>query len=362
MMTGPGGLGEPQRAGRGECGVKRRPLYSGSSKARTQAAQRPTEPGGRKSAPQPVYLHEPEGPTTRERIARVWVPFSTKHRTKLVVAASVLITLLLVGGWQLFQPASQRLTQDDINQAVNFAMDERPRPPSVASLAYAAVIPSVVRVNGYDLSKKDEEEAKPPTQGLPPPVENPPAGEVQEDFHEKYTAVGTGVVIDDQGTILTNLHVARAAPRLRVEFFDGTEADARIVGARPELDLAIIQPNRLPDDLQPATLGSSASLRPGDDVVAIGFPFGIGPSASAGVVSGLLRIFEQEGSPTMRNMIQFDAAANPGNSGGPLVNADGEVVGIVTAILNPSGIRTFAGIGFAATIEDAGGAVEDSPL
>ena len=341
--------------------MKRRPLYSGSSKARTQAAQRLSKGGRNPSQPLPTYIYEPEGPTTRERIVRAWGPFSARHRTRLIVATSVLITVLLVGGWQLFQPAAQRLTQDDINQAVNFAISERPRPPSVASMAYAAVIPSVVRVNGYDPNAEPGEETAAPAEGAPP-VENPPAGEVQEDFHEKYTAVGTGVVIDDQGTILTNLHVARAAPRLRVEFFDGTEAEARIVGARPELDLAIIQPDHLPDDLQPATLGSSASLRPGDDVVAIGFPFGIGPSASAGVVSGLLRIFAQEGSPAMRNMIQFDAAANPGNSGGPLVNADGEVVGIVTAILNPSGIRTFAGIGFAATIEDAGGAVEESPL
>jgi len=97
-------------------------------------------------------------------------------------------------------------------------------------------------------------------------------------------------------------------------------------------------------------------------VVAVGFPFGIGPSASSGVVSGLLRVLEQEGQSTMRDLIQFDAAANPGNSGGPLVNADGEVVGIVTAILNPSGIRTFAGIAFAATIDSAAGAVDDSPL
>jgi serine protease DegQ len=338
--------------------VRRRPLYSGSSKARPQGGRRSTEAGA-SGRSQPVYTLEPEAPTLRQRAMAWWAPLSARHRTKLAIAASVLITLLLVGGWQLIQPAAQRLSQDDINEAVNFAMDERPRPPSVASMAYAAVIPSVVRVNGYD--PKAATAAPDPKDGQPP-IDNPPAGEIEEDFHEKYTAVGTGVVIDDQGTILTNLHVARAAQKLRVEFFDGTEADARIVGARPELDLAIIQPNRIPDDLQPAVLGASSDLRPGDDVVAIGFPFGIGPSASAGVVSGLLRVFQQEGQPAMRNLIQFDAAANPGNSGGPLVNANGEVVGIVTAILNPSGIRTFAGIAFAATIEDAGGAVEESPL
>jgi S1-C subfamily serine protease len=134
------------------------------------------------------------------------------------------------------------------------------------------------------------------------------------------------------------------------------------MGGRPDIDLAIIRPLIVPDDLQPATLASTANLRPGDEVVAVGFPFGIGPSASAGVVSGLLRVLEQEGQPAIRDLIQFDAATNPGNSGGPLVNADGEVVGIVTAILNPSGLRTFAGIAFAAPIEIAAGAVGESPL
>lgn len=338
--------------------MRRRPLYSGSNRARSTTGQRQTKAGAGHPS-QPVYILDPPEPTLRQRAARRLTPFAAKHRTKLAIAASVLITLGLVGGYQLTQPAAQRLTQGDINQAVNFAMDERPRPPSVASMAYAAVIPSVVRVNGYD---PENTTPVPESKDAQPPIENPPAGEVQEDFHEKYTAVGTGVVIDDQGTILTNLHVARAAKKLRVQFFDGTEADARIVGARPELDLAIITPSLIPDDLQPAVLGASGDLRPGDDVVAIGFPFGIGPSASAGVVSGMLRVFEQEGQPAIRNLIQFDAAANPGNSGGPLVNANGEVVGIVTAILNPSGIRTFAGIAFAATIEDAGGAVEESPL
>jgi S1-C subfamily serine protease len=98
-------------------------------------------------------------------------------------------------------------------------------------------------------------------------------------------------------------------------------------------------------------------------VTAIGFPFGIGPSASSGVISGLHRTFvSPEGKQTLSDMIQFDAAANPGNSGGPLINQDGEVVGIVTAIMNPSGSRTFAGIGFATPIETAAGVAGDNPL
>ncbi|WP_332687957.1 S1C family serine protease [Devosia sp.] len=289
-----------------------------------------------------------------------WQALYRNHQSKLLVAASVATTLALVGFYQVLSPPPQNLTQSDINDAVNFALEEGGRRPSVASLAYAAVIPSVVRVSGYDPGTETPETA--PDDGQPPAVELPDSGELEEDFHEQFTAVGTGVVIDDSGTILTNLHVVRAAQKLRVQFFDGTEADAMIVGARPDLDLAVIRPSILPDNLIPATLGASGSLRPGDEVVAIGFPFGIGPSASAGVVSGLLRVLQREGEVTMRNLIQFDAAANPGNSGGPLVNADGEVVGIVTAILNPSGLRTFAGIAFAVTMEEAGGAVEESPL
>ena len=108
---------------------------------------------------------------------------------------------------------------------------------------------------------------------------------------------------------------------------------------------------------------STADLAVGDQVVAVGYPFGIGPSASSGVVSGLRREFQSpEGKRTLTNLIQFDAAANPGNSGGPLVTMDGEVVGIVTAILNPTQARTFIGIGFAVPIENAASAAGMPPF
>ena len=125
----------------------------------------------------------------------------------------------------------------------------------------------------------------------------------------------------------------------------------------------MLQATKIPDDLIPATMRSTADLAPGDAVVAVGFPFGIGPSTSAGVVSGLKRSFmSPEGKRELTNLIQFDAAANPGNSGGPLVTMDGEVVGIVTAILNPTQSRTFIGIGFAVPIETAAGAVGLHPF
>jgi S1-C subfamily serine protease len=108
---------------------------------------------------------------------------------------------------------------------------------------------------------------------------------------------------------------------------------------------------------------STGDLNPGDEVIAVGFPFGIGPSVSAGVVSGLKREFRSpEGQQMLANLIQFDAAANPGNSGGPLVTMDGEVVGIVTAILNPSHERFFIGIGFAVPIENAAAAAGMPPF
>jgi S1-C subfamily serine protease len=142
------------------------------------------------------------------------------------------------------------------------------------------------------------------------------------------------------------------------------EATASITGTQPENDLAVLQAHKMPDDLIAATMRSTAELRPGDQVLAVGFPFGIGPSASAGVVSGLKRTFRSpEGdNKDISNLIQFDAAANPGNSGGPLVTMDGQVVGIVTAILNPSKQRTFIGIGFAVPIENAAQAAGMPPF
>jgi serine protease DegQ len=181
--------------------------------------------------------------------------------------------------------------------------------------------------------------------------------------HHGATGVGTGVVIVDKGIILTNLHVVVGAQRIKVRFFDGMEAEATVIGMRPEHDLAVLQAKAVPDDLVAATLRSTADLQIGDQVVAVGFPFGIGPSATSGVVSGLRREYQSpEGKRILTNLIQFDAAANPGNSGGPLVTADGEVVGIVTGILNPTSQRVFIGIGFAVPIENAAAAVGMSPF
>jgi len=150
---------------------------------------------------------------------------------------------------------------------------------------------------------------------------------------------------------------------VKVTFADGLEADAEVTGERSEHDLAVLQAKIIPDDLVSAVMRSTNGLKPGDEVVAVGFPFGIGPSTSAGVISGLQREYRsKEGERILTNLIQFDAAVNPGNSGGPLVTMEGEVIGIVTGLLNPTEQRVFIGIGFAIPIENAASAAGLSPF
>ncbi len=190
---------------------------------------------------------------------------------------------------------------------------------------------------------------------------------VETDDKESSGNSGSGVVIKEDGTVLTNLHVVSAASakdaKLILTFFDGSQTPGKVLNVYPNKDLAIVRPQSVPDDLQPAVLAGSLGLQPGDQVVAVGFPFGIGPSVSAGVVSGLDREFrDPESEVRLGGLIQFDAAANPGSSGGPLVNRNGEVVGIVTAIYNPGKERTFVGIGFATTMESAGAAMGVPPF
>ncbi len=264
---------------------------------------------------------------------RVW----QRHPRVALFLAGVITSTAIFGGLLLSLSSQRALTQDDINAAVLHTLSTQEL-PSRALRAAQTIGPSVVRVRGFSDDPKD------------------PKGEDQPN------GVGSGVVISEEGVILTNLHVVQGSKKLIVTFADGFEAEATVVAVQPENDLAVIKAVKIPDDLQPATLGSTGKLMPGDEVVAVGFPFGIGPSVSAGVVSGMNREFRTEGKSVLRGLIQFDAAANPGNSGGPLVNMSGEVVGVVTAILNPTSARTFIGIAFAATIESAGTALGIPPF
>ena len=254
----------------------------------------------------------------------------------LLVMAGGLCALAAVILYATLVPKPRVITQEDIDAAVLHTF-ETVALPSRAAKAFDAVRESVVRVRGL--------------------------GHEQEKDGHIVEGIGSGVVIVDTGIILTNLHVVAGAERVEVRFHDGFESEATVIGVRPEHDLAVLKAAKIPDDLPAATLRSTADLAPGDEVVAVGYPFGIGPSVSSGVISGLAREYRSpKGERVLTNLIQFDAAANPGNSGGPLVTMDGEVVGIVTAILNPTDQRVFIGIGFAVPIENAAAAIGVSPF
>jgi putative serine protease PepD len=163
-------------------------------------------------------------------------------------------------------------------------------------------------------------------------------------------AFGSGVVVADDGTIVTVNHVIAGATKITVTFYDGTTAQAAVASKDPKLDVAVLRPASLPEVVVPAALGGDADV--GAPVVAIGNPLGLTDSVSVGVVSGLNRTAETaEG--TYSGLIQFDASVNPGSSGGPLLDARGVVIGIVVSLANPAHQDAFAGIGFAVPIGSA---------
>ncbi|MEX2600946.1 MAG: trypsin-like peptidase domain-containing protein [Balneolaceae bacterium] len=315
--------------------MKRQPFYSSSERYH----QRRNSPESRRYSDddQRGESGDQAGPADSGRWSHSWREFRVRNETYLLIAACAVLPLLILGVWLLLNESPAALTQRDIDMAVLHSLENMPPSPSWESLAYEAIRPSIVRVRRVDRDENGEDEID--------------------------RGVGTGVVVEDDGTILTNLHVVAGSERTVVVFADGSESDADIVGIQPENDLAVIRARQLPDDLMPATLRSTSGLREGDHVIAVGYPFGIGPSVSSGIISGLGREYvSEEGEPALTGLIQFDAAANPGNSGGPLVTREGEVVGIVTAILNHSGQRVFIGIGFAVPIESATESMGSSPF
>jgi S1-C subfamily serine protease len=311
--------------------MKRTTLYSTSSRANPARAATPP-PSVAPARETPAQADASAATARPGRLRRWW----RRGEKPLLFGAGAVVVLGLVLAHGAMAPKPQVLTQDDIDNAVRHTLETKPL-PSWAAKAYDIVRPAVVKVRDYE------------------------AGEDGREDIER--GVGTGVVIVDKGIILTNLHVVAGARRVGVLFSDGTESDADVISTQPENDLAVLQAKTVPDDLVAATLRSTADLQVGDEVMAVGYPFGIGASASAGIVSGLRREYRSpEGKRVLTNLIQFDAAANPGNSGGPLVTADGEVVGIVTGILNPTSQRVFVGIGFAVPIENAASAFGTPPF
>jgi S1-C subfamily serine protease len=342
--------------------MKKAPLYSSSRPANRAAPTVPeaiaAQAASMSAAPAGSVSAAPAGSVSAAQAASVATsPSSGKFAARLkalttrhtgpvwAVGGGLLVAAGMLLQHNLVSP-NQALTQGDIDEAVRATLEKEVLPSPYAR-AYEAIAGSVVRVVGLDDEKA--------------PTEKQDSTEIDPSDHRRST--GSGVVIIDNGTILTNLHVVTGAKRIRVTFANGHESDAVLINAMPENDLAVLRAKSIPDDLEAATMRSSIDLRPGDQVLAVGFPFGIGPSASGGVVSGLKRQFRSpEGGQRINNLIQFDAAANPGNSGGPLVTMDGAVVGIVTAILNPGDAGTFIGIAFAVPIENAASAAGMPPF
>ena len=261
-------------------------------------------------------------------------PLPVQQRDLTLLGAGVLIAFILLILYNASQPPPPRLTKRDVDVAVARALASATPPPPNARRVYEAIRPSVVQVRASVVRNGDKPEA----------------------------GRGAGVVLDEMGNILTSLHVVRDATDIQVIFADGSQSKAQVVVKQPENDIAVLRPDVIPDDIQPATMGNPNALQVGDDAFVIGNPFGLTGSLTSGVVSGLHRSFvPPEGGTPLNNLIQFDAAVNPGNSGGPLLDRDGEVVGIVTALLNPTEQNVFIGIGFAVPIDVAAAAVGTPP-
>jgi S1-C subfamily serine protease len=162
---------------------------------------------------------------------------------------------------------------------------------------------------------------------------------------------GSGSIIDARGHVLTNNHVIRDAKKLEVTLADGSKWPATLVGTDPDNDLAVIKIDAPADKLKPLPLGDSQKLQVGQKVLAIGNPFGLGLTLTTGIISSLGRNIRSEVGTMIEDLIQTDASINPGNSGGPLLNSEGEMIGINTAIVSPTGVSV--GIGFAIPVNTA---------
>lgn len=240
--------------------------------------------------------------------------------------------------------------------------DAEPRPaaacgrrrPRAAVLAITVVLVAVLAVLAVlATGRKVTSNASPAATPRPTATPNPSVPTIYQRVRPSVVVIrtdhdlGSGVIVADDGTIVTANHVIAGATRIAVTYFDGTTTSATVVSADPKLDVAVLSPAALPEVVVPATLGGDANV--GAPVVAVGNPLGLDDSVSTGVVSGLNRTAETaEG--TYSRLIQFDASVNPGSSGGPLLDKRGMVIGIVVSIANPAHEDAFAGIGFAVPI------------
>ncbi|MCS6772943.1 MAG: trypsin-like peptidase domain-containing protein [Anaerolineae bacterium] len=262
-----------------------------------------------------------------KKAAPVW---RQRIRPLALFGAGIAAALVAVLLRDLLVPSARPLSPREVAQIAALVMASATPPPPNAVLVYRAIQPSLVLIRA-EIPRR-----------------------VQADQRD---SIGAGVIVSERGDVLTSLHVVEGAQTITLTFADGTESEGRIINARPENDIAVLRAVNPPQQIVPAVLGSPGSLRIGDEAYVVGHPLGLSSSLSAGVISGLNRTFKPTNSPyRLEGLIQFDAAVNPGSSGGPLLNQYGQVVGIVVGLVNPADVRAFAGISFAVPIDVAGGA------
>ena len=242
-----------------------------------------------------------------------------------------------LGAWLLVDrddsaeaPPSRSEVAEIAEDAVAEGLEEAAAEPARSAQVYETIVPSLVVIR----AGRSEDAA--------------------EDDGGALEGLGSGVIVNADGAILTARHVVAGASQIEVTFADGTEAMATVASEDAENDIAVLEADRAPEVIVPAVLGGSG-LRVGDETFAVGHPLGLVGSLTAGVISGLERAIPIGNGQTLRGLIQFDAAVNRGNSGGPLLNRDGQVIGIVTALANPSEQGYFIGVGFAVPIGAATG-------
>jgi S1-C subfamily serine protease len=266
----------------------------------------------------------------RERLSR----YRTNGKKAIPLLTGVSAGLLAILLYNLLFPSPTQLTPRELNDLMAQAMASATPQPAFSSRVFQVIQPSLVLIQTR--------------------------GDTEHDEHG--SGLGSGVIVTSSGEILTSLHVVDGAREILVTFADGTESPAEIIMEQPENDIAVLQTFMLPEVLVPAVLGNPGNLNVGDEAFAVGNPFGLYGSMSSGVISGFNRTFQPEGSDQqLEGLIQIDAAVNPGNSGGPLLNRSGQVVGIVTGIVNPTEQSFFVGIGFAVPINVAVGGMGSPP-
>jgi S1-C subfamily serine protease len=241
----------------------------------------------------------------------------------------VLVALAALILYNILFPAPHPLTNNDVSTTVAQALASATPPSAYSEQVFQVIQPSLVLIQTKSTDTTGNAE----------------------------DALGSGVVIDAGGDVLTALHVVADSSSIQLTFADGTQSSGKVTTKQPQDDIAVVQPDHLPELLVPAVLGNPRAMRVGDEAYVVGNPYGLYSSMSAGVISGFDRSFQPAGTNIkLQGLIQIDAAVNPGNSGGPLLNRDGEVIGIIEGIVNPTDQEFFVGIGFAIPINVAAGA------